>query len=125
MTIVPIEYSERELPVPTIWRPVFREIVQAIVDGDFTLARGIEDVKPISRSDADFFAHSVRRYGATLTSLSEESWQTSIYARDVDFWEVLVDLTTVEEGCSDLVLFTRVYERDDGYTFEPWSLYVP
>jgi hypothetical protein len=125
MATVGIEYSDRELPVPSVWRPVFREIVQAFVEGDFTLSRGIAGVKPPSRANAEFFAHSVEAYGATLACLSDESWQTSIYVRDGDYWQVLVDLITVEEGRSDLVLFTRVYERGDGYAFEPWSLHVP
>ena len=125
MTEFEVEFSARELPVPTNWRPVFREIVQALVEGDFTFSRGIKGVKPIDGATAEFFANSIEAYGATLASLSDESWKTSIYVRDEGYWAVLVDLITVEEGRSDLVLFARVYERGDGYAFEPWSLQVP
>lgn len=41
------------------------------------------------------------------------------------YWDVLVDVFTVEEGRSDLVLFARVFERGDGYRFEIASVHVP
>ena len=125
MATVEVEYTERELPVPTKWRPVFQEIGLALSEGDFALARGIEGVKPVSRDLAEYFADNVAAYGATLMPLPDDTWQSSIYARDGGFWQVLVDLFTLEEGRSDLVLFTRVFERGDAYEFEPWSIHVP
>jgi len=125
MTTGEVKRSDRELPVPPQWRPVFQEIVRALSEGDFTLARGIEGVKPLSRDVAEFFADYVEDYGATLTPLPDETWESSIYMYDEGYWEVLVDLFTVEEGRSDLVLFTRVCERGGAYAFEPWSLHVP
>jgi len=120
-----VEYTERELPIPSIWRPTFQEIVRAFSEGDYLLARGVDGVRPVSRGLAEFFADNVEAYGATLTPLPDEAWQSSIYLRDEGFWEVLVDLFTVEEGRSDLVLLTRVFERGDAYEFEPWSIHVP
>lgn len=38
---------------------------------------------------------------------------------------VLVDLYTVEEGASDLVLAMRVYEKRSAFEFEILSVYVP
>jgi len=43
----------------------------------------------------------------------------------LDYWEVLVDLYTVNENASDLVLFARVYEEDQRYCFEIESVHVP
>ncbi len=41
-------------------------------------------------------------------------------------WGVLVDLRTVEEGRSDLVLHTYVHETAAGqFEFEIFSIYVP
>jgi hypothetical protein len=125
MSIGEVDYADRELPVPSAWRPTFRKIVQAFSEGDFTLARGIDCVRSISQADAEYFAGSIDTYGATLTSLPDESWQTSIYLHDLGYWVVLVDLFTAEEGRSDLVLFARVFERGDAYEFEITSIHVP
>ena len=43
---------------------------------------------------------------------------------DGGYWEVLVDLFTVEEGCSDLALFVRVYPREGSYVFQILSVHV-
>jgi hypothetical protein len=40
-------------------------------------------------------------------------------------WEVMIDLFTVEEGASDLVLALRVYEKGLSYSFDIQLVYVP
>jgi hypothetical protein len=40
-------------------------------------------------------------------------------------WNVLIDLFTIEEGASDLVLEVKVREDGAGYSFEIHSVYVP
>ena len=64
-------------------------------------------------------------YGAALVDLPEESWDTSVAQWMETYWEVLVDLWTVQEGRSDLVLHARVFEV--GYDFEIKidSIFVP
>ena len=42
-----------------------------------------------------------------------------------EYWEVLVDLYTVESGRSDMVLHARVFAENDGYRIEPGMVYVP
>ncbi|SEL89313.1 hypothetical protein SAMN05428989_2804 [Pseudoxanthomonas sp. GM95] len=68
---------------------------------------------------------NVAAYGGTLDTLPPETWWTSVYVWMGEWWEVLVDLFTVEEGRSDLVLFLRVRERASKYEFEVTSLHVP
>ena len=41
------------------------------------------------------------------------------------YWEVLVDLHTLESGCSDMVLHGRMCEREGGLRFEVHLVYVP
>lgn len=43
----------------------------------------------------------------------------------ISHWDVLVDLWTVESGASDLVLFARVFEVENGFRFEIASVHVP
>ena len=51
--------------------------------------------------------------------LSVDGWMMGGY------WDVLVDLFTVEEGPSDLVLSLRVYPTEGSYTFRIEWLHVP
>jgi hypothetical protein len=41
------------------------------------------------------------------------------------YWDVLVDLWTVESGRSDLALILRVYESEEEFRFEIESVHVP
>ena len=42
-----------------------------------------------------------------------------------NYWNVLVDLWTEEEGPSDLVLELRVTDHADGDRFDIYMVYVP
>jgi hypothetical protein len=42
-----------------------------------------------------------------------------------EHWDVLIDLYTLREGASDLVLFARGREIDGNYLFEIDSVHVP
>jgi hypothetical protein len=57
--------------------------------------------------------------------LPEETWKTSACQWMRGYWDVLVDLFTVEEGASDLALAVRVYEEGSAYAFDIQSVHVP
>jgi hypothetical protein len=40
-------------------------------------------------------------------------------------WDVLVDLWTVESGCSDMVLHAHVFEAGKSFRVEVYLVYVP
>lgn len=40
-------------------------------------------------------------------------------------WEMLVDLRTLEEGRSDLVLHVKVYEEGPQFRYAVYLVYVP
>lgn len=120
-----VEDAENEVPVPTEWRGTLKAIADAFADGDFRLDSSIQDVLGISDSDAFYHQRAVVNYGATLVYLPAESWQSSVCQWMIDYWDVMVDLYTAEEGRSDLVLRVRVYAEDEGYRFEVHMLYVP
>jgi len=123
---VPVMKNDAEqMPIPTEWRGVLAAIVSSLKNGDFKLTQRIAGVLPISEEIAKAMANNIERYGAQLTSLPEESWQTSACQWMDSFWDVLVDLFTIEEGASDLVLAARVYESNNGYSFEVQSVHVP
>lgn len=112
-------------PIPTIWRPVLFKIVEAFKEGDCNRLREVENVRSISDKDFAIFLENVVAYGANLTALSDSTWQTSVCLWMRGYWDVLVDLYTVEEGASDLALFASVYEVDDRFSFEIISIHVP
>ncbi len=124
-TPVPIlKDEEQEHPVPSIWRSKLRDIADALRDGKFNL-RGLADVDQLDDTTAAGIAQNVNDYGCTLTSLPDASWETSVCQWQLEYWEVLVDLFTVEEGCSDLVLHVHVFERAGGFDFKVHFVYVP
>ena len=40
-------------------------------------------------------------------------------------WDVLIDLSTQEEGRSDLVMQAQIMETNDGYVVHVYMVYVP
>lgn len=117
--------DEQQQPVPVVWRKTIAEIVAAFKEGDFSLSRGINGVRFISEKDAAGIAETIRDYGAQLISLPEDTWNTSAGQWYGQHWDVIVDLYTVEEGASDLVLQLRVDEEGAAYAFEVHLVYVP
>lgn len=111
--------------IPDIWRETIHKIVDAFSGGDYSLSTGISNVLPISQSTALELEESIAAYGASLTTLPEKTWDTSQCQWVGDFWDVFIDLFTVEEGRSDLVLQLRVYEKDHDYLFKVYMIYVP
>lgn len=122
----PISKDENQQgPVPTVWRSTLFEIVNAFKEGDFALDRGVAGVRPITPDEAAQIAGNIASYGARLTSLSDETWQTSACQWMIGYWDVLVDLFTVEEGASDLAMAVRVYEEGSAFSFHVHSVHVP
>ncbi len=123
---VPILKDEdRELPVPSEWRKTLRDVVEYLKEGRQDTKLGIPGVRDVSRRDLDGIYANIKAYGATLSSLPEESWMTSVCQWMRDSWLILVDLHTVEEGASDLVLFVKAIEEGQSYRFEIDSVHVP
>lgn len=124
--IIPISKDEHNQgPIPTAWRRVFVDIVEGLKEGDFDRVRRVEGIRPISAKVATRIVDNIKRYGAQLTSLPEETWQTSACQWMIGYWDALVDLYTVEEGASDLALVVRVYEEGQAFAFEILSVHVP
>ncbi|WP_411850310.1 hypothetical protein ACLB90_15565 [Stenotrophomonas sp. LGBM10] len=114
--------GEKEVSVPQAWRPTLTAIVDALIQG------GEPSLPRVTLQSPDVWVSAqdnIRAYGAQLRKLPEESWNSSVCIWYGDFWDVLVDLYTEEEGRSDLVLQAHVYEVGDGYRYEVVLVYVP
>lgn len=116
--------EEQEHPVPSVWRSKLRDIAEALKDGNFNL-HGLADIDPLDDATVAGIAQNINDYGCTLTSLPHASWDTSVCQWQLEYWEVLVDLFTVEEGRSDLVLHVHVFEQVGGFFFKVHFVYVP
>jgi hypothetical protein len=117
--------GSKERPIPSVWRPVFREIVSAFVKGDYRLLAGVPCVEPVPIKVATQIENYIQDYGATLTQLPEEAWHSSVCIWTGSHWDALVDLWTEAEGRSDLVLAVRVSEAKPGFVFTIHMVYVP
>jgi hypothetical protein len=117
--------SETEGPIPSAWRPVLKDIVDAFVRQDYRLADGVLGVAPVSEETATQILEYIEDYGAKLVALPQEAWDTSVYIWMHDHWDALIDLWTEEEGSSDLVMQVRVSEADSRYVVTVHMVYVP
>jgi hypothetical protein len=125
MDTVLIEKNEdHEEPVPSAWRQTFAEMVDALREGN-TQLRGIAHVEPVDKATADIIARQIEDYGGTIAPLPEQTWNTSVCQWQLTYWEVLVDLFTVEDGLSDLVLHVVVQKDGGDFIFRPHLVYVP
>ena len=125
VNVAEIKDSSRQAPTPTTWRPVFKDIARALAEGDYQLQSCVTAVKHLQESSALFIQQSIRNYGARLTLLSDDTWQTSVCIWTGKHWDVLIDLWTEEEGPSDLVLSAQVFESHVGFVYEVQMVYVP
>jgi len=117
--------SEKEGPIPSAWRPTLKNIVDAFVHHDYSLANGVAGVAPVAEETATQIRTYVQEYGAKLVSLPHESWATSVCIWMGDHWDALIDLWTEEEGSSDLVLQVHVSEVDAEILVTVYMVYVP
>jgi hypothetical protein len=126
MTDILVEKNEEEeLPIPHVWRPIFKNIVKAFVNKDYNLSSGVNNVNPVSDKTAEQIREYIEDYGEELVELPEETWDTSVYICYGDYWKVLIDLFTKSEGLSDLVLDAEVREKDNNYVVDINLVYVP
>lgn len=107
------------------WRPMLREVVRRLVAGDYALSQGVPGVEPLSSDSAEQIRRYLAEYGATLVELPDDTWRPSVAQWMGGHWDILVDLWTVEEGRSDLVLDGRVVETPSGPRLSVHMVYVP
>lgn len=123
--VIAVKDEKNERPIPSAWRSVFRDVIHAFVKHDYQLKTGISGVAPISTDTASQIQNYLQEYGETLIELPEETWDSSVCIWMGGNWEALIDLWTLTEGRSDLVLSAKVSESDDGFLFYINMVYVP
>ena len=123
--VLAVKDEDEQRPIPTAWRPVFREIVKAFVHNDYRLSVGVSGVAPVSAKTAKQIEEYIKDYGETLVELPEKTWASSICIWMGNRWDVLIDLWTKGEGRSDLVLSAQVSESKAGLVVRVEMVYVP
>jgi hypothetical protein len=117
--------DDEEHLVPEGMRPRFQELVAAFVAGDFQLSRhSLDGVASLGAETARFIEEQIAAYGASLAPLSDDVWQRSAYRWMDDYWEFLIDLSTVQEPVSDLALHAKLFGGPNG-RIEVCSVHVP
>ncbi|CAN1209174.1 hypothetical protein TUMEXPCC7403_03060 [Tumidithrix helvetica PCC 7403] len=123
--ILAVKDESGERPIPTVWRPVFSDVVSALVRHDYRLSDGVLKVLPVSADTADHMANYILEYGQTLVELPEQTWDSSVCIWMGKRWDILVDLWTQSEGRSDLVLGAKVMESGSDFVVDIGMVYVP
>lgn len=112
-------------PVANCWRPTLQEIVKSFSQADYRLKAKPMSVEPVSAAVAAQIENFIANYGEMLSELPDETWRSSVSQWMGTYWDVLVDLWTIESGESDMVLNVRVFEVGNVYRFEIVSVHVP
>lgn len=113
VTFYPVKDEDAAHPVPTAWRPAFKEIVHALANGDYGLRNTPACVDKLDDRTASQIRDYVREYGETLVELPDSTWESSVSQWQGPHWDVLVDLWT-RSGSSDMVISARVYDDGNG-----------
>src|SRR5579884_719455 len=113
--VLAVKDESQQLPIPSAWRPVFREIVGAFVQRDYRLSAGVPTVAPVTSDTAAQIEEYIEAYGETLVELPEETWESSVCIWRGNRWDALVDLWTAAEGRSGLVISASIFESDKGF----------
>lgn len=122
----PAKDADVEFPVPEVWRPTLRAIVDSLVRRDAVLGAGLPVVDPVSADVTQLCLRAVDDYDdVTLIPLPDEAWDASVARWAGDRWRCLVDLWTEQEGRSDLVLDVDGLECKPGHHFRVHLVYVP
>ena len=116
---------DAEHPIAGAWRPILREVVRCLAQGDYQLRQGVHCVEPVTVATAEQIRNYLAEYGATLIALPDDTWRTSVAQWMETHWEILVDLWTAEEGRSDLVLAGNVIETSAGPRLTVYMVHVP
>ena len=124
---IPVPYdAEFQSPIPSIWRDCIIQMVEAFQDKDFERLNTLSSVQCIDLAYAVEIAKNIDDYGAHLMSLAEESWHTSVCLyMENESWQAIIDLFTVEEGRSDLILDLFIIKKEDQFIFQINNIYVP
>jgi hypothetical protein len=120
-----VKDTEKAHSVATAWRPVLQAIVRALANGDFALLSPIPRVAPVDPATAKQIEGYLAEYAQSLRELADETWNTSVAQWMGSYWDVLVDLWTVEGVRSDLVLSVRVFEDGEAFRIRVEGVYVP
>ena len=124
MSVPVLKDPESEHAVRSAWRHALKGVVKSIQDKSFDFQNVEIKTSPLSPNEVTRIVANIEDYGCHLRELPDESWNTSVCSWQIDYWELLIDLFTEEEGLIDLALTLRVYE-DSGYRFEVMSIHVP
>ena len=123
MSDVPVAKDEtREGPIPTVWREPLKRIADALTAG--SMPHG-DDIRAMDPAAARTSFANMEDYPDRLGVLAESAWATSVYIWMRDYWDCLIDLSTIKGARSDLVLQVRVYELGGHIEFAPHLVYVP
>ncbi|CAD9196341.1 DUF7668 domain-containing protein [Acinetobacter bohemicus] len=124
---IPVPYdAEFQSPIPSIWRDCIIQIIEAFKDKDLARLNTLPYVQSIDLAYAAEIAENIDAYGAHLMSLAEEAWHTSVCLyMESESWQAIIDLFTVEEGRSDLILDLFIVKKENQFIFQINNIYVP
>ena len=103
-TDYPVKDEENERPIPLVWRTTILAIGECIKAGDYRFEKAPSSVKRVNADTAEVSVYQIESYGCESVTITELSWQSSIYIWMGEQWDVIVDLIDENGSHTDLIL---------------------
>lgn len=124
---IDVLYDENLKEVPLLWRDTIWNRLKLLKIMILTFLIKSEGVKKLTLVDFEEIISDINVYGETLVSLPSEAWESSqCLWRGDSCWHVYIDLYTINEGKSDLILFLIVeLDENNHFHYDVSNFYVP
>ena len=119
------DLSGEQSPLRLEWRDTLGAIIAGVKSGQYPMRSGKDTIAKVSPKTASFIASYVEDYGEVIIEQTDAAWKRSVCFWEGDKWRALVDLSTLTEPISDLVLFVDIEPRNDQNHFVIRSVHVP
>jgi len=116
---------EEELPIPSLWKQPLSEMANAFIERKFPNPKISHYLNDWDKRILSINYGNINDYPDELGVLHPDTWETSMYLWEGNYWIVLLDLSDRNGHTTDLVFHFKVREERGGYKFEPGLIYVP
>lgn len=121
----PVKDEENERLVPMVWRTTILAIGECLNTKDYKFEKAPSNVKRVDVDIAEVSAYQIESYGCQSVTITELSWQSSIYIWMGKQWDVIIDLIDENGSRTDLILKLSISENGQDFIFKPDFVYVP
>ena len=124
MSTISMQQDEQS-PVPILWRTDLAKLVNTFIFNERLELEELIIEKPLSQDILEISRSNILDYPDDIGPLDDKSWNSSICIWTGNYWDVLVDISTLDGETSDLVMHVKIIPNEKGFSIDPGLIYVP